>query len=187
MRKLLCLVIAAFVFTACSKEGPAGPQGQQGTAGTPGTPGTPGAAGVQGPPGAQGPEGNANVIVKTFSSTAYTWNRETVLGINYRVILVPVPEITADITANGMVLLYVTTTADGWTPLPLILGVDPKLLFVSFGSVTGTLRIRTRYSDNSDTGVIGLNCKLVIAKGNAAARTAPPTWNELKRQYGLTD
>ncbi|WP_109699581.1 lipoprotein [Chitinophaga deserti] len=187
MKKLLFPAIAALMLAACSKEGPAGPAGPQGQQGNPGAQGTPGAQGPQGTPGTPGTNGNANVIVKTFSSTAYTWNKETILGINYRTIQVPVPEITADIINTGMVLVYVAANTDSWTPLPLTLGTDPKLLFVSFGNSVGMLRIRTRYSDNTDTGVIGINCKLVIVQGNSFRRAAPPSWSELQRTYGLTN
>ena len=184
MKKIILFAFTAFVLIACSKEGPAGPQGPQGTAGPQGTQG---AQGTPGTPGAQGPQGNANVISKTYSSTNYTWNKETILGINFRTIQIPVPEITAEIMNTGMVLVYVAATTDAWTPLPLTLGVDPKLLLVSFGNSVGSLKIRTRYSDNSDTGVIGLNIKLVIVKGNAFRRAAPPTWSELQQMYGLAD
>ncbi len=186
MKKLLFLALVASMLNACSKEGPAGPAGPQGQQGTPGTP-EPRARKVRRERPAH-PEPTATPMLSSKRShPAPIPEQGNDTGHQLPHHPVPVPEITADIINTGMVLVYVAATSDAWTPLPLTLDVDPKLLFVSFGNSLGTLRIRTRYSDNSDTGVLLISCKLVIVQGSSFRRSAPPSWAELRRTFGLPD
>jgi hypothetical protein len=87
-------------------------------------------AGCEGDMGPAGPAGNANVMAGTISLTnaewlAYSqWRMTTDVGTitvkSTRYVEIPVAEITADIIANGAVLMYIEaeTGSDRWTTLP---------------------------------------------------------------------
>lgn len=107
----------------CSKTGPAGATGPAGSTG---------AAGAAGATGPQGPEGNANVMVDTFSVTnaQWLWNSTYEFSTNpssfteyfTRYHNVPDTAITQDILNTGQVLVYFTPNTFGnanqWAPLP---------------------------------------------------------------------
>ncbi|HEY4064298.1 MAG TPA: collagen-like protein [Puia sp.] len=105
-----------FLFTACSKTGPAGATGP---------------AGTTGPAGPTGPQGNANVFVDTFSikSAQWAWNSfyefQTGTGgyTEYftRYYDATFTSITQNILNTGEVMVYFTPNTTGntnqWAPL----------------------------------------------------------------------
>lgn len=77
------LFLGVLVLGGCTKEGPAGP------------------AGPQGPAGPVSPAGNARIVVKNITSSAWFLNEPS------WIMNLEVPEVTEDIINNGMVQVYV--------------------------------------------------------------------------------
>lgn len=77
------LFLGVLVLGSCTKEGPAGP------------------AGPQGPAGPVSPAGNARIVVKNITSSAWFLNEPA------WIMNLEVPEVTEDIINNGMVQVYV--------------------------------------------------------------------------------
>lgn len=100
-------------------------------------------AGCKGKVGPTGPAGNANVMVGTISPTNAEWicwsswamttEVGTVTHKTTRYVDIPVAEITANIIANGAVLVYFEpeTGSDQWTPLPFELLHYTRAYFIN--------------------------------------------------------
>ncbi len=140
----LSLLAVTISITSCTKEGPAGPMGTTGSVGTAGNNGTNGA------------DGNANVKTATFDLVSEDWLADS----NYiyststfsssakgaRMAEIEIPEISADIHENGLVLAYFKPLSDqGWEPLP----------FSFFSRYTG-LAYTTHIHSRSEIGKVNL-------------------------------
>ncbi|UCF06093.1 MAG: hypothetical protein JSV33_03415 [bacterium] len=100
-------------------------------------------AGCEGDTGPTGPAGNANVMAGTISPTNAEWiccsnwkmttDVGTVTAITTRYVDIPVAEITADIIANGAVLMYfeAETGSARWAPLPFELLHYTRAYFIN--------------------------------------------------------
>ena len=93
---MLLLVISAFIFTNCTKEGPEGPAGATGPQGP---------TGNTGPTGPQGVVGSANVIYSAWFTPA-TYTSSSVFGITNFDFNKAATGITQAILDNGVVLTY---------------------------------------------------------------------------------
>jgi len=119
-RSLVIIFAAISILAAgCSKTGPAGATGPQGS------------TGAQGSAGPQGPQGNANVVVDTFTlvSSQWLWNDNYILytsGGSYtewftRYYKASFSAVTAGVIDSGMVLVFMTPNLQNksqWSPLP---------------------------------------------------------------------
>jgi hypothetical protein len=130
--RILVLILSISLFASlsgCTKTGPAGPIGVTGSTGPAGP------QGPSGPSGANGPQGNANVLVDTFTLVNTQW----VLSGGYefytavgavtvypaRTYLAKFNAVTQSILNTGEVLVYFTPMdisgsyyANQWLPLP---------------------------------------------------------------------
>jgi len=127
MKKLVIItgvIMQAFIFFSCSKQGPAGPQG------------TTGLQGPVGSPGSQGQTGSANVIYSSWFLTGSGW--DTTGASNYKAIAIfdkAAPAITQSILDSGLVLCYMkgdptTGLSNQVFPLPYSVGIGTGLGFV---------------------------------------------------------
>ncbi|MBV8252543.1 MAG: collagen-like protein [Chitinophaga sp.] len=204
---LICTIGALFIFSACSKTGPAGPIGPQG------------AQGPAGPTGATGSQGNANVKSGNFTltNTQYAldiWSYQTgpgsAAGISAKMATVTLADITADVFNKGTILLYIKEPAvfganpSVWTPLPWqISSFNPGYLInINYNYDIGKLRIyyMNLPTDHAPTTPVPListvtvpnfDFKYVIIGGNPNARASAPVdynnYEAVKNYYHLPD
>ena len=136
-----------------------------------------GPAGPAGPTGATGPQGNANVMVDTFTvkNTDWLWNSAYILSTgtgSYTEYFTryhdqAFTKITKDVLSSGMVLVYFTPYTDsvnGWVPLPftfLNFGAQSYTNIV-FVPTTGSVRLHYYYTANGATGTVPNNLSTAV-------------------------
>jgi Collagen triple helix repeat (20 copies) len=133
---------------ATGAQGPAGAQGAQGVQGVQGPAGPQGATGLQGPAGPAGPAGpqgvpgTANVIYSSWAAPQFSWRDTSLGGSNYRINHSNAVSITANVLAQGVVLVYVRNTFgtnDGPFPLPLTQSIFSTNITISFLPAVGKI------------------------------------------------
>lgn len=184
----LAVVLFSMANAGCEKEGPAGPQGEQGIRGdkgdkgdkgdtgatgprgATGATGSRGATGPAGPRGPKGADGNANVVSRTFNDSEVTWVDRTILGTKYKVAILNVPEITADVVANGAVMVYghFLFVASSWNALPLSFYESGETKHYSTEIIIGKVIVRRHQSSNTTPPVPVVPFRVVVIEGNAA-------------------
>jgi hypothetical protein len=153
-RSLVIIFAAISILAAgCSKTGPAGATGPQGS------------TGAQGSAGPQGPQGNANVVVDTFTlvSSQWLWNDNYILytsGGSYtewftRYYKASFSAVTAGVIDSGMVLVFMTPNLQNksqWSPLPFTFdtgdGYSYDFVFVTS---PGTVELEFYFADETAT------------------------------------
>ncbi len=136
---ILFVAAVAVLFAACEgPEGPLGPAGATGPQGSEGPQGPPGPQGERGSPGTDG-TANLNAVLITLASSDFT-DSGSVEGAEYSV-----PEVTAEIAQNGLVLAY-TDLGDGsgtrWFALPLSLPLTDNIVIQSFAYRPGVFGVQ---------------------------------------------
>jgi hypothetical protein len=186
------LVAMAFLFTACTKEGPTGPAGATGP------------AGPAGPAGPTGPAGTANVIYSNWLDVAF--KADTVMTGT----VIDTLGFEANITANGLTSAILNTgemkvyANFGTATQPRIVPLPYTENYTVYGypvvfTITPTFFLQriNLYSDyyNPST-VTNANGKflqyryVLIPGGTATGRVASINWNdynEVKAYLGLKD
>jgi hypothetical protein len=148
---LVIMASSTILFTGCSKStGPAGATGLQG------------ATGAAGP---TGPQGNANVMVDTFTlvSSQWLWNDNYILftgGGSYtewftRYYKATFSAVTQGVLDSGMVMVYMTpnlTNNNQWSPVPYTFDTGDEYAY-AFVYVTspGTVELEFYFADATNT------------------------------------
>ena len=106
---LLITTVVALMIGGCAKDGETGPAGPAGPAGT---------------------NGNANVIgTNSVNISSWTWNAP------FYNATISANGITQDIVDRGMIEVFRSYGADGWTNLPDILGINSTTFTYKVGEV----------------------------------------------------
>lgn len=158
---LLFVFISAFVFSACTKEGPPGPAGEDGNA-------------------------EVHTVLLNANSFAwdgtYYWRYATWSNVSI---------LTADVNASGAVMLYETNGSGGWFAVPYSfnLGNDVSA-HTFFQHATGQVRVYVALSDDSDPGSYSSTFKLVCIP-SSARKAHPDLnltdYEEVKKTFHLKD
>ncbi len=144
------MVAGASLFSSCAKEGPAGPAGTNGT---------------------NGKDGNANVKSQSYFITGSEWTYASGEATLTKLM----PQITADIIANGVVMVYAKPAGSAtWDAMPTSYA-DPSGVVLSLGYSIDTGKLNLYWSWNSavqlSASVIGNNdFRVVVISGSALAR-----------------
>ncbi|MBN8703186.1 MAG: hypothetical protein J0M08_08975 [Bacteroidetes bacterium] len=124
-------------------------------------------AGPAGADGTNGTNGNANVKSQTDTVTTWTWDAAG----SYKYSNISVPNLTADIVANGAVLVYLKTTSGTWAPLARTIALTASTsMNQRFVYTTGNVQIIIQNSDLSQPTVSSLTFKIVCIAGSAMAK-----------------
>lgn len=156
---VILMAVTVLALGSCKKGdiGPEGPQGIQGEKGD------------KGDKGAKGNTGNANVKSRTFLPANITWRQTTLFSTNYVTASLSVPEITADIIANGMVMVYGGFFwGDPWSALPISYFESGRTVNFSYGIKSGSVTLRMHYSSNAVPTAPGIQFRVVVVEGQAA-------------------
>lgn len=133
MSIMLGLAMGLFLFSSCSKDGPAGPQGD------------PGPAGPAGPQGPTGPAGTANVIYSGWFDVAYSpVTNDAGDTVYYYQATKSVPQLTKAMLDNGDIKTYINM---GSVAEPIVVAL-PVVDFVGF---LDALSITPYYMENKIT------------------------------------
>lgn len=135
-----------------------------------------GATGPQGPAGAAGQNGNANVVVDTFTLTSaqYAWNSFYGLTTSNNATTwyltryhdCPFPAVTADVLATGMVLAFFIPdpfqTPNQWSPLPYSFSTGASYYYnFAYSTDTGLVRIHYFYTPSGGSVPLTLSTDLI--------------------------
>ncbi|WP_143053918.1 collagen-like protein [Parapedobacter koreensis] len=149
-------------------KGDKGERGETGPRGTTGAQGATGPRGPQGPKGDKGDPGNANVKSRTFTASQITWRNTTLFGTNYVTASLDIPEITAAIVNNGIVMVYGGFFwGEPWSALPVSYFESGRTVNFSYGVKTGGVTLRMHYSTNTAPTAPGIQFKVVVVEGQA--------------------
>lgn len=161
------LFFGLFIFAGCTKEGPAGPTGPQG------------------PAGPVSPAGNARIVVKNITASAWFLNEPS------WIMNLEVPEVTEDIINNGMVQVYVKI-GDVHHQLPSTFYVS-NAYSITLGVSSRVSGIRVSWT-RSDWGWEvhpgNQTFKVVILTPEARKQSRVVDWSkyeEVKAELGLED
>jgi hypothetical protein len=188
------VILSFLVIFSLSCEGPEGPQGPAGPQGAPGAAGTPGAAGPQ------GPQGLGAFKIVTFQTTAEGWAESGEEGEPGFILVYEksLPDITADVTANGAVLAFAKLGEEGissvWSPLPFSFNFGDwtsNLTFIYSTFTTAEPNNFVLFTYDSDNlyplfGGTAIDIRLVILYGSESSRIdfeslKGMSWEELEK------
>lgn len=147
---LAVMVAGASLFSSCAKEGPAGPAG---------------------PAGTNGKDGNANVKSQSYFITGSEWTYASA-GASLTKLM---PQITADIIANGVVMVYTKPSSSGtWDAMPTAY-TDASGVVLSLGYSIETGKLNLYFTWNTAAQLtaadVGNNdFRVVVISGSALAR-----------------
>lgn len=179
------LVLSVMILFGLSCEGPEGPAGPQGERGE---------VGAQGP---QGPPADATFEIVDFETTADGWFADGEEGAVGFAAFYPtsIPEIDAEVTANGAVVAFAELFGQIWTPLPFSLNTGEDytshigyFYFQHSTEDPENFLVNTYDSDNLVPTFAGQEFKvrLVIFHGEAGSRMnfedlKGISWEELEK------
>lgn len=181
--------LTLFLFSACTKDGPAGPAGEQGP------PGTTGQQGAKGDKGDKGNEGNANVKVFTQDISKSTWTMVGSSTNGYLKLDISAPQVlTTDVVTNWVNLVYVHTS-DATGPWFLLPYYSERDIRVTADVQTGKLTLKRDQEGKPYTQSWFNTVKVVCIKPSSVGTLArqsgpPPDYSDYKavcRYYGISE